>query len=186
MENLVKLNEIKNNNGEYAKLLDNNQKLYNIVYSSVMDNQYDYLNEILDPIRDGVRYHIDLEYGGGNYIEVRDIRKFVEGMQDVQICYGILDEEQAQKIVEAMNMLEKLDELDVYSKQYGKLEDDILSKSQVIASYLLEQVGYVEIDDSMLIDELENCIEWGYNNLDNVYCDLETYKAYEYVGYREM
>lgn len=169
---------------ELKKVFTNNQKLQNEVYNDAIDIADLYVRDYMNCFEAGA---IDYNIGyPGDYITVKDARKFNNGLRDVYKSFCVLPDESLKVINYCDDLLNRYEEIYMIDwKNANRLEKKISELTTDLKNVFLKRVlneyNYYYNGDNLQEYFIENYIEI---MNDNYYVD-DNYILYQHIEYEK-
>lgn len=179
---MKKINNLTIN--ELKKVFANNQELQNEVYNDAIDVANMYIRDYMECFESGAIYY-NIGYPG-DYITVRDARKFVDGLRDIYKSFCVLPDESLKLINYCDDLLNRYEEIyminwknaDRLEKRINELITDL---KNVFFERVLVEYNYYYNGDNLQEYFIENYME---RMNDNYYVD-DNYILYQHIEYEK-
>lgn len=147
------------NNNQLMEIIESNTVLKSKLENCYMEGILDYVGEILDYI--GGEYNIGFyQY---NYWKGARNLKELEGIANATEDFGLLSEDELEKVNYCIELLNRLNNMDYDNKQYDNLETKIYNLFNEIDVIVLDNLNNLVddkyIDEEILLDELYNMLD---------------------------
>ena len=170
---------------ELVKVFDANAKLQEAVYKDMLESEMFWIGEQLDYIKDSLQ-NWSIGVYNHNYISVKDIDGFIDGLIDMDKSIPLFSNEGAKQIYEVERMRNEFYNKNCYDEDYEEAEEELEQAVKDLAEEVVKQFEERLSGCSDRNNLLEYFIDFYYDarmESGSMYIQDDSYVLYEDVSY---